>query len=53
MQNFWFQQDGETAHTARETKTFLGRLISFSGDVPWPPRSPEFFLWGYLYGKIY
>ena len=53
----WFQQDGATAHTARETMTLLkdcfpNRLISRFGDIPWPPRSPDltpcdFFLWGY------
>ena len=57
MQNFWLQQDGATAHTARETITLLrahipGRLISRFGDVPWPS-SPDFFLWGYLKGKVY
>ena len=63
MQNLWFQQDGATPHTARETMAILraafpGRLISRFGDVPWPPRSPDltppdFFLWGYLKGKVY
>lgn len=63
MQNFWFQQDGATAHTARDTMALLRaafpeRLISRFGDVPWPPRSPDltspdFFLWGYLKGKVY
>ena len=37
---------------------FPNRLISRFGDVPWPPRSPDlsapdFFLWGYLKGKVY
>ena len=37
MHDFWFQQDGATAHTARETMTILraafpGRLISRFGD---------------------
>ena len=37
----WFQQDGATAHTARETMTLLkdcfpNRLISRFGDIPWP-----------------
>ena len=35
---------------------FPGRLISHSGDVSWPPRSPDlcdFFLWGYLKGRVY
>ena len=44
MTNFWFQQDGATPHTARETLAILsaafpGRLISRFSDVPWPPDS--------------
>ena len=63
MQNLWFQQDGATPHTARETMAilraaFTGRLFSRFGDVPWPPRSPgltppHFFLRGYLKRKAY
>ena len=63
MQNLWFQQDGATPHTARETMAILraafpGRLISRFGDVPWPPRSPDltppdFFQWGFLKGTVY
>jgi len=61
----WFHQDGATAHTSREAmaelwRLFPGKLISHRGDVPWPPpppppdRSPcNFFLWGYLKGKVY
>ena len=58
-----FQQDGATAHTARETLTLLkdcfpNRLISRFGDIPWPPRSPDltpcdFFLWGNLKSRVY
>lgn len=61
--NLWFQQDGATAHTARATMTILrelfgDRLISKNADFPWPPRSPDltapdFFLWGYLKGRVY
>ena len=44
--NMWFQQDGATAHTAKESiqllKTlFPSRLISRFGDVAWAPRSPD------------
>lgn len=63
LRNTWFQQDGATSHTARETmallkKTFPNRLISRFGNVSWPPRSPDltpadFFLWGYLKSKVY
>lgn len=59
----WFQQDGATPHTARETMALLrdffpSKLISRFGDIPWPPRSPDltpmdFFLWGYLKSKVY
>ena len=59
----WFQQDGATCHTARETMNLLqtmfpGRLISRFGDIIWPPRSPDltapdFFLWGFLKNKVY
>jgi hypothetical protein len=37
MEDMWFQHDGATCHTARETtellrETFLGRVISRNGD---------------------
>ena len=58
----WCQQDGATAHTARETMAllkdcFLNRLISRFDDIPWPPRFPDlipcvFFLWGYLKSRV-
>ena len=63
MRQFWFQQDGAPPHTSRITIDFLknlfpGRLMSKSGDLDWPPRSPDltppdFFLWGYLKSKVY
>lgn len=56
----YFQQDGATAHTARDTMLFLqeffdDRLIS---RPLWPPRSPDlsppdFFLWGCLKDKVF
>lgn len=59
----WFQQDGATAHTARNSMTVLrqhfpGRLISSRGDLHWPARSPDltpcdYFLWGYLKSLVY
>jgi hypothetical protein len=59
----WFQQDGATAHTARNSMAVLRgmfpeHVISRFGDVEWPPRSPDlsacdFFLWGCLKGKVY
>ena len=46
MYDFWFQHDGATAHTARETMTILraafpGRLISLVGDFTLPSRLPD------------
>ena len=55
MHDFWFQQDGATAHTARETMraAFPGRLISRFGDLSWLDlTSPDSYLWGYLKGKV-
>ncbi|GFV64097.1 putative transposable element [Trichonephila clavipes] len=59
----WFQQDGETCHTARATidllkDTFDDRLISRFGPVNWPPRSRDltplnYFLWGYVKSLVY
>lgn len=59
----WFQQDGATCHTARQSmgilrNMFPGRLISRFGDINWPPRSPDltvpdYFLWGYLKSRVY
>ena len=63
MRRMWFQQDGATAHTAGASMEVVHRMfpqhvISRFGDVAWPPRSPDlsicdFFLWGYLKGKVY
>jgi hypothetical protein len=61
-EDFWFQQDGATAHTARRPrailKMFPGRVVSLHEAVPWPPRSPDlsprdFFLWGYLKAEVF
>lgn len=63
LEDMWLQQDDATAHTSRETMAILrnmfpARLISRFGDLAWPARSPDlsapdFFLWGYLKGKVY
>ncbi|GFT10010.1 DUF4817 domain-containing protein [Trichonephila clavipes] len=63
VQELWFQQDGETCHTARATidllkNTFGDRLISRFGPVNWPPRSCDltpldYFLWGYVKSLVY
>ena len=58
-----FQQDGVTAHTVRPTMALLceifgDRIISCFSDFNWPLHlpnltAPNFFLWGYLKGKVY
>jgi len=58
----WFQQDGATAHTARNSMAvvrgmFPEHVISPFGDDEWPPRSPDLsacdiFMWGYLKEKV-
>lgn len=63
LDNMWFQQDGATSHTARDTiellkQMFGERVISKNADVPWPPRSCDltpldFFLWGFLKSRVY
>ncbi len=60
MSEQYFQQDGATPHTARESVQLLrthfdNRLIT---NPQWPPRSPDltppdFFLWGALKGRVY
>ena len=59
----FFQQDGATSHTARDSIAAVGNLfpnhvISRYGDVIWPARSPGFsacgfFLWGYLKSQVF
>lgn len=61
--NVWFQQDGATCHTARETMILLRdqfgeQLISRFGPINWPPRSCDvtpldYFLWGFVKSKVY
>jgi transposase len=46
LEDFWFHQDGATAHTARRPRAILkemfpGRVVSLHEAVPWPPRSPD------------
>jgi hypothetical protein len=62
-EDFWFQQDGATAHTARRSlgilrEMFPSRLFSLRGDICCPARSPDltpcyFYLWGYLKDEVY
>jgi len=61
--NLWFQQNGAMVHMAVIGMAVLHnlfpqRVISHSGDVPWPPCSPDltapdFFLWVYWKSKVY
>lgn len=63
IQDWWFQQDGATPHTTRESinalqRLFPGHIISRRGNIEWPPRSPDltacdYFLWGYLKHKVF
>lgn len=63
VEAYWFQQDGATCHTARDTinllrETFDVRIISRNGPVNWPPRSCDitpldYFLWGYVKSLVY
>ena len=59
----WFQQDGATAHTAKNSMDVLrdlfpSHLISLRGDIGWPARSPDlfpwdYFLWGHFKAEVY
>ena len=59
----WFQQDGATPHTSKESLAWLqqrfpDRLISRRCDPQWSPYSPDlnppdFYLWGYLKDRVY
>jgi hypothetical protein len=63
LPHIWFQQDGVTAHTARQSMAvlqppFRGRLVSRFGNINHPARSPDlttpdFFLWGYLKSQVF
>ncbi|GFY16194.1 transposable element Tc3 transposase [Trichonephila clavipes] len=63
VQELWFQQDGATCHTARDTidllkDTFGDRLISRFGPVNWPLRSwdltpLDYFLWDCVKSLVY
>jgi hypothetical protein len=59
----WFQQDGATPHTSRDSMAWLqrhfpGRHVSNKAVVSWAPHSPDlspldFMLWGHLKSKVY
>ena len=44
VRDMWFQKDGATCHTARETmdlsqSKYTDRIISRNSVINWPPRS--------------
>jgi len=50
----YFQQDGATFHTSHAS---MAEIQSFFGDCViskglWPLCSPDYFLWGYLKGRL-
>ena len=59
----WFQQDGATPHTSKESLVWLqqrfpDRVISRRCDPQWSPYSPDlnppdFYLWGYFKDRVY
>lgn len=63
LQQGFFQQDGASAHSARETiedlqQYYADRLISRNTPIEWPPRSCDltpldFFVWPYLKNSIF
>lgn len=63
LRRLWLQQDGAPAHYGLISRQYVeqefqGRWIGRGGPISWPPRSPDltkldFFLWGYIKGKVY
>lgn len=62
LDEIWFQQDDATCHTTRKTdklsQYFLGRAISKTADLNWPPKSRhltpcDLFLQGFVNYKIF
>ena len=63
MDDIWFQEDGDTCHTANVTidllrTVFENQIISGNSDVNWPPGSCDlipldYFLWGAVKDKCY
>jgi hypothetical protein len=55
---WWLLEDGATCSchvTLMQCLTALypGCNIVLNGDIGWPPRSPDYFLWGHLKAKMY
>jgi hypothetical protein len=50
-----FQQDGAPPHQVREylNTRFPGRWISRVAPKAWPPRSPDYFLWGFVKDRVF
>ena len=69
IDEFWWQQDGATAHRTQEVfdrlKEWFGENIigldaplKTGGGLDWPPNSPDltppdYFLWSYLKDRVY
>lgn len=63
LNSVWWAQDGAPAHRTRivtnRLRQIFGRnVIAIGHNTEWPARSPDltpldFFLWGYLKGKVY
>ena len=63
MNRQWYQQDGATSHTARESlamlqENFPGRIISRGTDFPHSSHSPDLtppdaYLWGMLKESVF
>ena len=63
VDNIWFQQDGDTCHTAEDTldvfrPVFEDLIISRRAFVLWPPRSCDltpldYYLWGAIKDMCY
>lgn len=55
IDEYWFQQDSSTSHTARICmqvlrEAFPHRLISRNGDINWPSRSPDITAPDFFFG---
>jgi len=52
-QRMWWQQDGAPPHSAGIVTVYLNQVyhekwIGRFSPTKWPPRPPDFYLWGYL-----
>lgn len=57
LDSVWFQQDGCPAHEQLQVRNFLNnnfpnRLISNSGNILWPARSPDLTVMDFFFGGM-